>query len=306
MKSNSNVILFQPIVDIGKSLRIQKSPTGIQAVAAYLKSKNYNVKMIHDIVNDATISKVIKSNPTHIGVSAMTANFHKAKEFAYLIKKHLPDAIITLGGWHVSGCAKSFSENYEKETMIEILNKESPFDYIIIGEGEISYFELVNRLDKNLPVNDIPGIGYLSDEKIIINPSERIEDLDSLPIPIWDGLDINKYKDLRTGFMDLSIHVQRGCRFNCSYCATPNLCPGEPRRLSVKKTIEYLKYIVENFKPTIITFTDEDFLSNLEWLEELCDKIISSGLNKITKYDTFASLYDIIVADQKGLLKKMK
>jgi len=301
------IALIQPIVKIGKTLRIQKSPTGIQFVGAQLKKHGHKVMLFHEETTNELINKILKFNPTHIGISTMTANFLEGKLVAEKIKQKLSNIPITLGGWHASGCANSYINEYESLSLEEILNKNSPFDYIIIGEGELTFCELIKRLENKESVSDIKGIGYLNNEnKIVVSRGERIKDLDSLENPIWDDLNIDKYRDLRSGELDLSIHVQRGCRFNCAYCATPDLYHNGQTRQSVTKTVQYIKYLIDKFHPDVITFTDEDFLGNLTWVEELCDKLIKININTKVKFDTFASTYDIIKADERNILKKMK
>jgi len=300
------IALVQPIVEIGKSLRIQKSPTGIQVVGAQLKKQGYNVKLFHDVVSKKLIKDILEFAPDHLGISTMTANFLAGKDLANQIKKKNKNIIITLGGWHVSGCANSYMNNYETWSLKEILNKESPFDFIVVGEGDLIYPELIKRLKSKKSFEDLKGLGYFKNNKIYVSKSDRVNNLDALEDPIWDNLDINKYRDLRSNELDLSIHVQRGCRFNCAYCSTPNLYSGLPKRLSVERTIKYIKYLVKKYSPDVITFTDEDFFSNLPWIEKLCDLLIKEKINNKVVFDTFGSIHDIIKASKIGLLKKMK
>ena len=305
-KKEYKIALIQPIVKIGKTLRIQKSPAGIQYIGAQLKKAGYKVKLFHEIINRAVIKTVLEFNPDQIGISTMTANFLAGKELASQIKKQNKKVIITLGGWHATGSANSYLNNYEDITIKEILYKKSPFDFIVVGEGELVYSELIEKLRNNKPISDIVGLGYIEQNKIILSRANRILDLDSLEDPIWDGLDINKYRDLRSGELDLSLHIQRGCRFNCAYCSTPNMYQGKQTRLSAKRAAKQIKYLVDNFSPNVITFTDEDFFGNLPWIDGLCNEIIKLKLNKKIKFDTFGSINDIIRASESGLLKKMK
>jgi radical SAM superfamily enzyme YgiQ (UPF0313 family) len=240
-------------------------------------------------------------------------NFPLSQEFAREVKRHNGKIPITLGGWHASGCAESYNKGYEKWSLKEILNPESPFNFIVWGEGDLVYPELIAILESTKSENRFvtlektKGIGYLlPNGKIKLSRADRIINLDSLPDPDWEGLEISVYKDQRTGELDLSAHSQRGCRFRCTYCETPVVYLGKPARFSVERAISHVKYLIDKFGPNTITFTDEDFLADLIYIEELCEGIRKKDLQKRVKFDTFASVNDISRADGRGTLRVMK
>lgn len=302
----SRIALIQPIVGIGKALRIQKSPTGMQSIAAQLERAGHNVRMFHEEVKEPLLKEIREFNPDFAGISTMTANFLAGKELSRKIKEINPGITVVLGGWHASGCAVSYLNSHETFTLEEILNSNSCFDFIFVGEGELVILELIERVEQGKTLEDLKGIGYLDGEKIMVSRGERITDLDKLEFPSWNNLNIDKYRDLRTGELDLSVHAQRGCRFKCAYCATPDLYPGKPERFSPKGVVDYIQQLVERFNPSVITFTDEDFMAEMSWLEQLCDELIERKLNQKVKFDSFASTNDIIRASESGVLDKMK
>ncbi len=310
MRQINNIALIQPIIKVGKALRIQKSPTGIQCISAYLKQYGYSTKMFHEEESEKLYKDIISYSPDMIGFSAFTVNFPAALKIAGNLKHYLPDVPIVLGGWHVSGVAESYLRRYEEWSIREILSPKSPFDYIIIGEGEEPIVKLINTLNESSPnieyvLKDIEGIGYLDNkEQIVINRGGRISDLNELPDPDWEGLDINKYRDQRnTSMIDLSVHVQRGCRFSCTFCQTPSLYQNSVKRMSPERVVSYLEYLISKFQPSAITFTDEDFMSNPTWIKEVCTLIIERDLNKNITYGSFGSLNDIIKFEKHGALE---
>lgn len=312
--ASKKVALIQPIVELGKSLRIQKSPTSIQVLSARLKQEGYNVEMFHRPVESALYEEIFAFDPDYIGISTMTVNFPAGQRIAREIRKRKPDIPIILGGWHASGCANSYINGYENWSLKEILNIESPFDFIIVGEGEDSLPSLLNELRhaprnvwwKVLESKKGKGIGCLvPDGTIRITQAERITCLDSLPDPDWEGLDVDLYRDGRTGKLDISIHAQRGCRFKCAFCQTPDAYPGKQTHFSTQRTADYISFLVRELKADVITFTDEDFMANTRWIESLSKEVIKERLHRI-RFDTFATVEDIIRLGKRGTLHLLK
>jgi len=309
------IALIQPIVTLGKAIRIEKSPTGIQNISSYLKEKHYNVKMFHRKVDSSLFKDLFDFEADIIGISSFTVSYPAAKNIADTIKKNKADTPIILGGWHASGCAISYMEGYERWSLREILNKNSSFDYIVVGEGEIIFKQLIEKIKKYSKedllkqLEDMKGIGYiLPDNTIVVSRAERIKCIDSLPFPDWNDLDIDIYRDKRDSKnLDLSVHLQRGCRYNCTFCQTPKSFPGNIVRInSMDSVSNYIDYLIKKFSPTIITFTDEDFMSNIEWVTALCQMIIKKEYNKKVRFDSFASITDIDRFEKKNVLTLMK
>lgn len=309
----TKIALVQPFVNPGKSLGVKKSPTGIQSVAAQLEREGYDVKVIHNYTK-VVLKELKVFKPEHVGISCMTNNYPEAEEIARGIKAISKRTSVTLGGWHVSGCINSYVRGMERETLEEILHRGSPFDYIIRGEGEVSYLRLLEMLSKGgneEAILKISGVGFVNKKRqtVLNTKIERIMDLDSLAFPSWSGVEIDEYRDGRTKELDLSIHAQRSCRFFCEFCATPLVYPGRVARLSPKRTVDYIEMLLR-FKPRVITFTDEDFFSDPEWVRGVAEEIVKRGINKKgVKIDTFASVYDLHLLEKNGdgeLLDLMK
>lgn len=308
----SKIALVQPYVEPGESLGIKKAPTGLQYIATQLEREGYDARMFHDYT-EAVLEKLGEFGPDHVGISSMTNNYLEAEKIAKGVEYINKKTPVTLGGWHVSGCVNSYVRGMENESLKEILHKGSPFNYIIIGEGEVSYSKLLDLLGKGAneeAISKIKGIGFVDRKgKITLNLPERIGNLDNLGFPSWSNLDINEYIDLRSGEVDLSLHAQRSCRFKCGFCATPVVYPGKVTRLSPGKTVNYVEKLL-GFKPKVITFTDEDFFSDPDWVREVSEDLIKRDIHKEgVKIDTFASVYDLHKIEKTGndgLLDLMK
>ena len=186
-----------------------------------------------------------------------------AFELAQNIKKELKGIPILFGGPHVTAVPKAVLEK--------------PFiDYIIIGEGEYATHELVEALNKNLPIKDIQNLGYKENNEIIINePRSLMQNLDELPFPDTDlFLRQNPY-----AHREYNIMTARGCVNSCSYCHNSVerkiLWKHQGkylRRRSVENVIRELKERKIKYNFNTICIWDEVFTYDVKWLEVFCKR----------------------------------
>jgi radical SAM superfamily enzyme YgiQ (UPF0313 family) len=299
---SEKIALVQPRIIAGKSLGIEKSPASIQTLAAQLEKDGHDVRMFHEGVGDELTQKLVEFDPRIVGISTMTANFLQGKEVARTIKDIRGEVVVVLGGWHASGCAQSYLQGQESETISEIIAPDSPFDYMVAGEGEIVMSELVRRISTGESVEDLAGIGFLDAQEIRVSVADRIKDLDVLSDPSWKGLPVDNYRDKRSGALDLSCHFNRACRFNCGFCATPTVYGRGVRRFSPERAVGQMEFLLTGLKPEVITFTDEDFFASPKWVEGLVDLLEQRDLHGRygVEFDTFASINDLHKFERDG------
>jgi len=98
---------------------------------------------------------------------------------------------------------------------------------VLIGEGEETLGELVDHLHgrPGPALDQILGLAYAADGQLRINPRRPdIKDLDALPFPAWDLVDIPRYRAIwleHHGFYSMNIATSRGCPYHCNWCAKP-------------------------------------------------------------------------------------
>src|SRR3989344_7825034 len=185
MNTGIDIALAQPYVTPGRSLGINKAPTGLQYVGASAQAKGYKVNLLHDD-NTRIKEELLALRPDHVGISCMTNNFPESVELAEFVRWYMPKVrSITLGGWHAMGCAASYRQFKnsggnlgETETLEEMLYPPSPFNFIVDGEGEFAYVRLLEALNKNASKEElarISGLGFLDGNRIIVlNSPEAI------------------------------------------------------------------------------------------------------------------------------------
>ncbi len=242
-------------------------------------------KTIHENKNhyiwEDTVKEILAFSPDFLGITMYTANFKAARIIAEKVKKQNKEIKIVVGGVHPTLAPD--------KTL-----KSDEFDYIIIGEGETSFLQLIN----GDPREKIAGLGYKNEGSLFINaPGEPISNLDLLPFPARD-LIINPSDNTDYG----QVITGRGCPFSCTYCASPAIWGKKKVRFrSVEGVIKELILIKENYPHKIIYFVDDTFTLNKQRTIGLCKEIIKNRLDLEWKCDTRA---DCLTEEMVVLMKK--
>lgn len=144
-------------------------------------------------------------------------------------------------------------------------------DIIIIGEGEQTVLELCKALKTNTDVNFIQGIAYKKENEVIqTNKRQVIKDLDTLPQPAWDLIDITPYKTMwlkNHGYFSLNFVTTRGCPYKCNWCAKP-IYGNRYNSHNAENVVKQIKQLQQQFGFTHIWFADDIFGLKPNWLKE--------------------------------------
>lgn len=170
----------------------------------YIKSKFRFGKMIYS--RDAISAIMPKyENPAIVGFSLYVWNEKISLKLAEEIKKKYPDCIVVFGGPSVPTESEKF------------LSKCPYIDYMVHGEGEFSFVELLVALGQNKNLLDISGISFFHDGKYY-NTGERhrLKELDEIPSPFLNGT-FDELLDDPYKFQGIW-ETNRGCPFQCSFC----------------------------------------------------------------------------------------
>jgi anaerobic magnesium-protoporphyrin IX monomethyl ester cyclase len=177
-------------------------------------------------------------------------------------------------------------------------------DYLVVGEGEITAGQLIERLLNQRDVSDIKGIVYKKDNRVFsTDRGNFIEDLNDLPMPAYDLIPIKAYGKFarmsRTGFGDyMCIFSSRGCPYHCVYCH--NIFGKVFRCRSAENLFDEIKHLYDTYKIRDFEIMDDIFNLDRERLIDFCDRIINSGM-KVTFAFPNGMRCDIL--DQQQLIK---
>lgn len=242
--------------------------TSLAYLAGYLRQhKGFEIHIIdakfERLSFEQVREKIKQLAPDLVGLTAFTNEIKPAAYQAALIKKDLPNTITVVGGPHITALPK------------ETLNEFSSLDIGVIGEGEITLYELCHALKQGIDLNQIAGLVFRSNDIIVqTRVRERILDQDSIPFPAWD-----LFPPAETYF----VQSVRGCPYNCLFCMNPG--GRVARKRSVENVIEELNYIIEHFKPKRISFGDELFSVDMERTRHLLDAMAENNIGQLVTWD---------------------
>jgi anaerobic magnesium-protoporphyrin IX monomethyl ester cyclase len=249
-------------------------PLGICYIASVLIQQGHKVSIIDCIAESLTLdelkNRIKMDNPDLIGITATTIMFNSARIVANCVKEFDRRIITVLGGAHVSALPE--------ETILQ----NPQFDFGVIGEGELTMAELVERLEQKGEISDVSGLIWCEDGRV--NDWKRrgpIQNLDSLPFPSRQLLkDLRLYRPPITrsgGRLATSVITSRGCPIGCAFC-DQTVFGRSWRAHSASYVIRELIHLQNNFGVDFVTFEDDFFLCSKTRVAELCDRIKSENL----------------------------
>lgn len=210
-----------------------------------------NIEVYEFTINqnkDYIAGEIYKTKPDIVAFSCYIWNLEETLNICEVLKIVNPSIKIVLGGPEVS---------FDGEN---ILKKYSFIDFIIYGEGELTFRELIIRLiDKKEKYIDIKGLIYREKEKVIINePRPLIKNLDTIPSP---------YEEL-SGLKNKIVYYEssRGCPFNCQFCLSSTI--KGVRFFSLDRVKEDLGKLIDA-KVRQVKFVDRTFNTKKEYAMEI-------------------------------------
>ena len=262
----ANVTLVYPE---GDRLDYQLS---LPSLVGYLRKYGHNSTIVDPTIermtNDDVILKMIASPPQIIGVSIPFTTFAESGiELLKKIRNRFPNIPIICGGVHAT-----------------LLPEEiAPYcDAVVIGDGEETFLEIIEKCDNGQSFYDVKGIAYKLNNKIIINENRLLPDLNELPPPAWDLLPLNKHKmalHFEPTKKVMPILSTRGCPFSCDFCSNWILSRKVVRFKDVEKVISEINELIFKYKVNTLLFRDEVFTLNRNRVIQLCEEIIENKLN---------------------------
>jgi anaerobic magnesium-protoporphyrin IX monomethyl ester cyclase len=167
-------------------------------------------------------------------------------------------------------------------------------DFVILGEAEHTLAELISALNEGTrDFMHIPGLAYRQQDALVKTVRRNVmRELDELPFPAWDLVDIEAYRRvwLRTkGFFSLNMATTRGCPFKCNWCAKP-IYGNRYNTRSPKNVIEEIKLLKTQYGFDHIWFCDDIFGLKPGWVHEFADLVEKENLSFRFKIQARADL----------------
>ncbi|MEO5562038.1 MAG: radical SAM protein [Chitinophagaceae bacterium] len=171
---------------------------------------------------------------------------------------------------------------------------EEGADFVMLGEAEMTLLELVNSLQSGAKdLSTLQGLAYRQNDCIVKTPKRQVlRDLDSLPLPAWDLVNIEPYRQMwlkHNGYFSMNIGTTRGCPFKCNWCAKP-IYGNRYNSRSPQHVVNELLLLKEKFNFDHIWFCDDIFGLKPGWVNEFANLTQKEGLNFRFKIQARADL----------------
>jgi anaerobic magnesium-protoporphyrin IX monomethyl ester cyclase len=166
-------------------------------------------------------------------------------------------------------------------------------DYVVRGEGEETLKLLLDALENNRDVASIEGLAFIKDKNLVLTPQRTVlRDLDSLPLPAWDLIDIESYKTTwqsKHGYFSLNLATTRGCPFKCNWCAKP-IYGNRYNSRSPEHVVNEIGMLMTNYAPDHFWMSDDIFGLKPGWIQKFRDLVVSKNLRFRYKIQSRADL----------------
>lgn len=294
------VLLINPFLEV-----LADDPAGVSPVlslgylAAFLEEKKVKVavldiaaegvaearrvgsKMRYGLGEEEIARRVRAFNPKIVGITCVsTLHASEAHETARIVKKADPDILVVMGGAHPSAAPE------------EVL-KDKNVDVVVCGEGEITLWEIVQRVRESKSLEGILGVAGNP-------PRPRVKDINELPFPARHLLPMDIYfrrtekRRMPSKFFGRGRHFRqasrsvsyamrdrvmtmitsRGCPGNCVYCAVRSVWGRMWRGRSPENVVDEIEVLMRDFGANEIHFLDDSISVDQKRLEAICDEII--------------------------------
>jgi len=252
-------------------------PIGIGYIASVLENDGYKVDFIdltlHHLSDTKFKELIMRINPDVIGISLMSRALPECKKLVSKIRE-VADRPIVLGGPQCT-VMPTFTLEYTLA------------DFGIVGEGEITFKELIQSLEAGEGnFNKINGLTFVNKNgKYVVNkPRKFIENLDQIPFPSWHLMKPVEYKIVpaltpikRTPVAP--IITTRGCPFKCSFCGGSIVWKRTFRMRSPHSVVDEIEMLMKDYGVKEIFLSDDNFTLVKEHVIGVCEEIIKRKLN---------------------------
>src|SRR5262245_30571696 len=224
---------------------------GSVLLGTLMRSKGYDVRVYIEDIQAIDMNEVLSADL--VGISAITSTAPQSYRLADKVRE--AGGIVVMGGTHTSFLPEEGLEHA---------------DFVIRGEGELAFLELVDAIQRGEGFEKIQNLSYPAAGQAVHNPERpKIPNLDINPIP-----DYHLISGWKPGGV-VSVATSRGCPFSCTFCSVPGMYGHAFRTHSIDRVLQEL----ELHRDCLYTFfADDIFTANKKRVKELLRKMIERNL----------------------------
>jgi anaerobic magnesium-protoporphyrin IX monomethyl ester cyclase len=268
-------------------------PLGLAYVAASLRKAGHEVSLLDAVaaapdqvtrdrhlyrmgLTPAEIVERLDPKAQAFGVTNMWSfSWPLVRELLVRIKERFPETPLVCGGEHFTG-------------LPEHSLRTAPIDYIVTGEGEDAAVALFDALERGTGVEHVPGLVFLRDGALMATTAAaRKRDVDELPWPAWDLVDIEAYNEhglvngIRAG-KTVPILATRGCPYQCTYCSSPGMWTTRYVTRDPEDVADEIAHYYRTFEARNFPFQDLTAIVKRDWVIAFCNALLERKLEGIT------------------------
>jgi len=204
--------------------------------------------------------------------------------FNYLTKMcltNMREAAFTMAKeGQTAGCCVIINSSDSSDNYEQYLHEG--VDYVVRGEGEETLCALLTALENNADTVSIAGLACKRDGRLTVTESRPVmRNLDALPMPAWDLVDVESYRDVwlrHHGYFSLNVATTRGCPFKCNWCAKP-IYGNRYNSRSPLHVVEEIAWLKAKYRTDHIWFCDDIFGLKPGWVKQFSDLVKQQQLS---------------------------
>ncbi|MFH1416462.1 MAG: radical SAM protein [Elusimicrobiota bacterium] len=267
------ILLVKPSIKMSDHIQ---PPLGLGYIASSIKDK-HKVEILDLPRYNGALKYfdqyMTRLQPDIIGFQCYTSEVSTVRELLIMAKSKNPDFITIAGGPHPTLLPDETLEYFGGN-----------IDYLLRGEVEKGFKRLLDNLECQRDLSDVPGLVWNENGRINRNPPQLIDDLDSIALPAWDLIRPQEYPPAQHGaffrrFPIAPIITTRGCPFSCIFCSAPVISGKKVRTRSVDNIIKEIKLLYNEFGIREIHIVDDNFTINKDHAKNVLNGIIRADLD---------------------------
>jgi anaerobic magnesium-protoporphyrin IX monomethyl ester cyclase len=247
---------------------------GILSLSTFLKSVGYETLVLRKDESfwHAIEVEMAKGQCLAIGFTSMTPQIDMVSETSRELKLRYPDVPLIIGGNHATVLPR--------ETL-----DSSAFDIVVVGEGEMTLLEVIQRLESGtFPTHALGTYERCRDGSILCNQVRSlIEDMAVIPLPNYSMDLVQPGPIIRDRGVQAKrsvwVLVSRGCPYNCAFCSSEAVWHRKLRFFPVANVADWLERLIDDYRLDGVNFLDDELLTNRKFAVQLCNELIKRGLH---------------------------
>jgi anaerobic magnesium-protoporphyrin IX monomethyl ester cyclase len=263
-------------------------PLGSLYAASYLRARGYRVALFDAMLAQSEVewNAALEAHRPRLAV-LYEDNFNYLSKMCLLRMRQAAFTMIGMARQH--GCmviAAGADASDHAEAYLQ-----HGADFVLVGEGEATLAELVDRLSEksDRPLAEILGLAYReadhpnqASEPVqaangVVRTGRRpdLKDLDSLPFPAWDLVDVERYRRVwldKHGYFSMNLVTTRGCPFHCNWCAKP-IWGQRYNTRSPENVVEEMAWLKQTYAPDHLWINDDIFGLKPGWVRRFAELV---------------------------------